>query len=101
METREPSCMPKAAKPFFIPVVHSPPGAGGHMTTPELPSQEGRARCRGTHGSTGAHLSKEVRFRAEGHVATPELTSARRRGPGPRDMWQHRSSPRQGGEVRS
>jgi hypothetical protein len=78
LEIREPSCMPKAAKPFFIPVVHSPSGAVGHVAAPELPSQEGRARCCGTHGSTGSHLSKEARSGAEGHVATPELISARR-----------------------
>jgi hypothetical protein len=29
-----------------------------------------------TCGSTGAHLSREVRSRAIGHVAAPELTSA-------------------------
>jgi hypothetical protein len=27
METREPSCMPRVAKHFFIPMVHSPSGA--------------------------------------------------------------------------
>jgi hypothetical protein len=122
LETHEPSCMPRAAKPFFIFVVHSPLGAVGHMAAPELPSQEGRALSHGAHGSTGAplsgrqspepwdtwwhrsspqqggevwgrgtrgsagaHLSKEARFRAEGHMVTPELTSARRRGPGPWD----------------
>jgi hypothetical protein len=26
LKTREPSCVPRVAKPFFIPVVHSPPG---------------------------------------------------------------------------
>jgi hypothetical protein len=30
--------MPRAAKAFFIPVVHNPPGAVRHMTAPELPS---------------------------------------------------------------
>jgi hypothetical protein len=64
LETREPSCVARTAKPFIIPVVHSPQGAVGHMATPELPSQEGRAL---------------------GHVAAPELTSARMRGLGPRD----------------
>jgi hypothetical protein len=130
LETREPSCVPRAAKTFFIPMVHSPLGAMGHMTTPELPSQEGRApshgACgstgvpllgrqspepwgtwwhwsspqqggevwgRGTRGSTRAHLSKEVRFRAEGHVAAPELTSVRRRGPGLWGTWRLRSPP--------
>jgi hypothetical protein len=83
------SCVPKVAKPFSILVVHSPPGAMGHVAAPELPSQEGRARSHRTHGSTGAHLSKEASFGAMGHMAAPELTSARRRGPEPRDTWQH------------
>jgi hypothetical protein len=68
--------VPRPAGPFFIPVVHSPPGAVGHVAASELPSQEGRVPSRGTRGSTGAHLSKEVRFRAAGHVTAPELTSA-------------------------
>jgi hypothetical protein len=46
----------------------------GHVVAPELPSQEGRAQSHGIRDGTGAHLSKEVRFRAEGHVAAPELT---------------------------
>jgi hypothetical protein len=50
LKTREPSYMPRAAKHFFIPVVHSLLGAMGH-------------------------------------VAAPELTSARRRSPEPRDTW--------------
>jgi hypothetical protein len=100
METREPSCVSWTAKLFFFPVVHSPPGAVGHVAAPELPSQEGRIQSRGTHGNTGAHLVKEARSRAEGHMAAPELTSARRRGPRPWDAWQHRSSPQHGGEVR-
>jgi hypothetical protein len=33
-------------------------------------------------------------------VTASELNSARRRESGSRDMWQHRSSPQQGGEVR-
>jgi hypothetical protein len=78
LETREPSYVPKAAKHFFIHVVHGPPGAVGHVAAPELPSQEGRVQSHGTHGSTKAHLSKEVRYRTVGHVAAPELTSARR-----------------------
>jgi hypothetical protein len=43
METREPSYVPRVAKPFFIPVVHSPLGAMGQVLAPELPSQKGRA----------------------------------------------------------
>jgi hypothetical protein len=56
----EPSCVPGAARPFFIPVVHSPLGG------------------RGVRGSIGAQLSKEASPEAIGHVAAPELTSARR-----------------------
>jgi hypothetical protein len=93
VETREPTCVPRAAKIFFIRVVHSPSGAVEHVVAPELPSQVGRARSRGTRGSTGAHLIKEARSRAEGHMAAPELTSARRRGPGPRDAWWRQSPP--------
>jgi hypothetical protein len=78
LETREPSCMPRTAKHFFIPGVHSPPGAVGHVAVPELPSQEGRALRRGTRDSTGAHLSKEARFRAAGHVVVPDPISAGR-----------------------
>jgi hypothetical protein len=100
LETRESSCVPRATKHFFIPVINSPPGAVGHVAAPELPSQEGRARSPGTCGSVGAHLSKEARSRAAGHVAAPELTPARRRGSELRDTWRHRSSPQQGAEVR-
>jgi hypothetical protein len=117
LKTREPSCVPRAGKPFFIPVVHRPPRVEGHMTTPELPlrkaepramehvtaselpSQERRAWSPGTRGSAGAHLSKEARSRATKHVAAPELTSARRRGSELRNTWWRRSSPQQGGEV--
>jgi hypothetical protein len=93
LETREPSCMSRAAKPFFIHVVHSPLGVVGHVAAPELPSQKGRTRSLGTRGNTRAHLIREVRSGAEGHVAVPELTTARRRGPGPRDTWGRRSPP--------
>jgi hypothetical protein len=125
MEICEPSCVPRTAKPFFIPMVHSPSGAVGHVAVPELPSQEGRAPSRGTRGSiraplsgrqspkpwdtwqhgssprqggkyrsretrgsAGAHLSKEVRSRAAGHMVAPEPTSAGRCGPKLQLMWQ-------------
>jgi hypothetical protein len=52
------------------------------VVAPELPSQEGRARSRGTRGSNGAPLS--------GSQSSE-----------PWDTWQHRSSPRQGGKDRS
>jgi hypothetical protein len=94
LKTYEPSCVPGAARPFFIPVVHSPLGAVGYVTAPELSSRKDRARSHGTHDSTGAHLGRKVRSEAEEHVAAPE-------GSEPQDMWQHRSPPRQGGEVQS
>jgi hypothetical protein len=37
--------------------------------------QGGEAWGHGTHGSTGAHLNKEVRSGAVGHMAAPEPTS--------------------------
>jgi hypothetical protein len=43
LETREPSYVPRAAKNLFIPMLHSPPGAEGHVATLELPFKEGRA----------------------------------------------------------
>jgi hypothetical protein len=39
LKTRDPSCVARVAKSFFIPVAHSPPGAVGHVVAPELPSQ--------------------------------------------------------------
>jgi hypothetical protein len=71
LETRESSYVPRAAKPFFIPVLHSPPGVVGHVAALE-------AQSRGTRGSTRAHLIKEARSGAEGHATASELTSARR-----------------------
>jgi hypothetical protein len=93
LETCEPSCVPRAARPFFIPAVHSPLGGVGYVVAPELSLLGGRAQSHGTHGSTGAHLVREATSGAEGHVAAPELTSTRRRGLGPQDMWRRRSPP--------
>jgi hypothetical protein len=77
-----------------------------HMAALERPSQEGRAWCHGTRGSTEAHLimevwsraeghviaarahlSKEAMSKAAGHVAAPELTSSMRQGLELRDTW--------------
>jgi hypothetical protein len=41
LKTHEPSYMPRAIKPFFIPVVHSLLSAVGHVAAPE-PSLAGR-----------------------------------------------------------
>jgi hypothetical protein len=73
METCEPSCVPGAARPFFISVVHSPLGAVGYVVALELSSRRGRARSPGTRGSTGAHLVKGARSGAEVHMIVLEL----------------------------
>jgi hypothetical protein len=70
--------MSRAAKPFFIPMIQSPLGTVGHVTALELSPRGGRIQSHGTYRSTGAHLDREARFGAKGHVAVSELTSARR-----------------------
>jgi hypothetical protein len=79
----------------------------GHMTAPEPTSAErrgselrntwqcrsstqqgGEARGHVTRGSIGAHLSKEVRSGAVGHVAALDPTSAGRCGPKLHLAWQ-------------
>jgi hypothetical protein len=78
LDTCEPICVPEAARPFFIPMVHTRWG-------------------RGVRGSTGALLSRR---RGRGHVAALEPTSTGRRGPELKNTWQCRSSTQQGGEAR-
>jgi hypothetical protein len=43
LDTCEPSCVPGAARPFFIPVFHSPLRVVGYVAAPELSSQGGEA----------------------------------------------------------
>jgi hypothetical protein len=43
LDTCEPSCVPVAARSFFIHVDHSPLGAVGYVAAPELSSQGGEA----------------------------------------------------------
>jgi hypothetical protein len=100
LETCKSSCISKVAKPFFIPVVHSPLRVVGHVVAPEISPRGDRARSHGTRGSAGAHLGRKARSRAKGHMAALELISARRQVLGPRDTWQRQNPPRQGGEVR-
>jgi hypothetical protein len=73
LNTSEPSCVPGAAGPFFIPVVLSPLGVVGYVTSPKLssrggeagatwqrrspPRQRGEVRSCGTRGSVRALLS--------------------------------------------
>jgi hypothetical protein len=61
LETHEPTYVPRAAKPFFIPIVYSPPGAVGHVAALEFPL-------------------RKVEPRAVGHMAAPDLTSSWRQG---------------------
>jgi hypothetical protein len=41
LDTCEPSYVPEAARPFFIPVVHSPLEVVGYVEAPELSSRGG------------------------------------------------------------
>jgi hypothetical protein len=45
LDTCEPSCLPGAARPFFIPVVHSPLGGVGYVVAPKLSSRGGETRA--------------------------------------------------------
>jgi hypothetical protein len=58
------------------------------VTASELSSRGGIARGHGTRGSTGTHLSREVRSETAGHVAAPERTSGGRCGPKLQLKWQ-------------
>jgi hypothetical protein len=51
LDTCEPSCVHGEARPFFIPMVHSPLGAIGYVAAPELSSQGDEA------GATWQHRS--------------------------------------------
>jgi hypothetical protein len=57
LKTREPSCVIREAKHFFVPVVHNPLGTVGHVAALELSSQKVRARSHVIRGSTEAYLS--------------------------------------------
>jgi hypothetical protein len=84
LETCEPTYVPRAAKPFFIPVVHNLLGVVGYVAAPKLSSRGGRPQSHETRGSAIAHLGTEARSEAEKHVAASELSSQGCRGPGPR-----------------
>jgi hypothetical protein len=45
LDTCEPSCVPGAARPFFIPVVHNPLGVVGYVVASELSSRGGEVRA--------------------------------------------------------
>jgi hypothetical protein len=78
LETCKPSCVSGAARHIFIHMVHRPLGVVGYVAAPELSSREGSVRSHRTCGRIRAHLVREARSEAEGHVAASELTSARR-----------------------
>jgi hypothetical protein len=111
LETREPSCIARPTKHFFISEAHSPQSAVGHMTASEptpterwgpepldtrqrriLPWLRGEARSYTTRGSTRAHPRNEARSGAMGHVGVLEPALAGRRGPELQDTW-HRQKP--------
>jgi hypothetical protein len=72
LDTCEPSCVPRAARLFFIPVVHNPLGSWGMWQHRSSPLGEARP---GPRGSARAHLGREARSGAEEHVATLKLSS--------------------------
>jgi hypothetical protein len=90
LDTWEPRCVFEAARPFFIPVVHSMLRTVEYVAAPKLfsrggeagatwqrrspPRQRGEVRSWGTRGSAGALLLE-------------------RQSPEPWDTWQHRSPP--------
>jgi hypothetical protein len=51
LNTCEPSCVPGAARPFFIPVVHSALGAVGYVAALEHSSRGGEAGAMWQHRS--------------------------------------------------
>jgi hypothetical protein len=55
LDTCEPSCVLGAARPFFIPVVHSTLGAVGYVAAPELSSRRGEARATWQYWSPPRH----------------------------------------------
>jgi hypothetical protein len=100
LNTCEPSCVPGAARPFIIPVVHSLLGAVEYVAAPE-PTSVGRrgSELRNTWQRRSSPLG-EAESRAMGHVTASEPTSTGRRGPKLRNVWRRRSSTQQGDEAR-
>jgi hypothetical protein len=72
LDTSEPSRVPRAGRPFFIPVVHSPLGAVGTWQHQRSPLGEVRP---GPRGSARGHIGREARSGAEKHVAAPKPSS--------------------------
>jgi hypothetical protein len=72
LDTCKPSCVPGAARPFFVPVVHSLLGAVGYVAALELSSREARS---GPRGCAGAHLGREARSGDGEHMVASELSS--------------------------
>jgi hypothetical protein len=89
LKTCEPNYVPRAAKSFFIPVVHGPLRTVGHVMTQELPSQGGRVRIHEAHGIAGALPYRKEEFGVERHVTAPVSISIGRQGPELRDTRQH------------
>jgi hypothetical protein len=72
--------MPCTSKHFFIPVVHDPLRAVGHVTALMLSPWGGGVRSHETRGSTIGLPCREARPGVEGHVAAPEPISSKSRG---------------------
>jgi hypothetical protein len=72
LDTCEPSYVPGATRPFFIPVVHSPLGVVGMWQHRSSPLGEARP---GPRASVRAHLDREARSGAEEYMAAPDVSS--------------------------
>jgi hypothetical protein len=107
-----------AAKSSFISTSHDMWRAMSHVSAPEPTSEAGAVRSRRTRVSARPVLSDEVRFGAEGRVATPDPSwmvgqvqslwargssrdlLGRGEGSGASDTWQRRSLHKLGGGFR-
>jgi uncharacterized protein YqgV (UPF0045/DUF77 family) len=75
-----PSYTNKSARLFFMLEIRGSQGVAGHVAASDPPQPGGEVQRHRTRGSAGAHLSREVRSGAIGHVAALEPTSAGRQG---------------------
>jgi hypothetical protein len=96
-----PSCIRKPARFFFMREACGHKGPRDMWPRRSPPQPGGEVWSRVTCGSAKAHLSREVRSGAKGHVAVPEPISTRRRGLELQVTLQRRGPPQPGGKIRS
>jgi hypothetical protein len=74
LETREPNCIGRPARFFFMLEARGPQGTIGCVAASEPTRHGGMVRCRRTRDDTEALPSREVASGATGHVAALEPT---------------------------